>query len=88
MGIDGIDLLKISIEGVEYQLLSRVLDEGLAERIGNFQIQFHSFVKNAEAMRDRIGERLGKTHTRNWCYVFVWENWKLGRVGSQSRSSS
>ncbi len=72
-----IDLLKINIEGGEYELLDRLVDTGLVGSIGNIQVQFHSFVPDAVQKRDRLRARLRQTHTCTWDYTFVWENWAL-----------
>ena len=75
--IGRIDLLKINIEGGEYELLDRLFDMGKMAEIGNVQVQFHSFVPHAAQERDRIRARLSQTHTCTWNYPFVWENWEL-----------
>jgi FkbM family methyltransferase len=70
-----IALLKINIEGCEYELLEHLLDQGLIRRIKNLQIQFHNFVENAPARRRQIRSRLSHTHTEQWNYPFIWESW-------------
>jgi FkbM family methyltransferase len=75
--ISNIDLMKINIEGEEYDLLDHLLDCGLTKRITNIQVQFHDFVPNAEERMNKIQERLSKTHSLTYQYPFVWENWKL-----------
>ncbi len=76
LDIEHVDLLKINIEGGEYSLLRRMLDLGLADRVDNFQVQFHNFVPDAADLRDELRQRLTATHTEDWCYDFVWENWQ------------
>jgi FkbM family methyltransferase len=86
--ISNIDLMKINIEGEEYDLLDHLLDSGLTERITNIQVQFHDFVPNAEERMNKIQKRLSKTHSLTYQYPFVWENWNLtanGRSGSGVR---
>ncbi|PHI20724.1 FkbM family methyltransferase [Lewinellaceae bacterium SD302] len=75
--IDVIDLLKINIEGGEYELLEHLLDQGLVRRINNLQIQFHNFVPNAEVRMKNIQDRLAETHATTYLYPFFWENWRL-----------
>lgn len=72
-----VDLMKINIEGGEYDLLEYLLDTGLVSRIGNIQVQFHDFVPDAEARMRTIQKRLQETHTLTYQVEFVWENWKL-----------
>jgi len=75
--IETIDLMKINIEGGEYEVLSRLIDSGYVKICNNLQIQFHIFVKNAELMRDEIRSKLYETHHLTYDYPFVWENWEL-----------
>jgi FkbM family methyltransferase len=70
-------LMKINIEGAEYDLLDYMIDVDLATRIDDIQIQFHDFVPDASQRRDNIRERLTKTHTLTYDYEFVWENWRI-----------
>lgn len=74
--ISHIDLLKINIEGGEYPLLEDLIATGLADIVDNIQVQFHSFVPNAEARMKAIQDSLAKTHTCTYSFPFVWENWK------------
>lgn len=74
--INEVALMKINIEGGEYELLDRMLDRGLTRLVAAFQIQFHYFVKDAEARMAVIQERLSATHTPTWQYRFIWENWE------------
>ncbi len=75
-GIAEVDLMKINIEGGEYELLEYLLDTDLAAKINNIQVQFHDFVPNAETRMKSIQHRLFKTHSLTYQYEFVWENWK------------
>ena len=72
-----VDLVKINIEGDEYDLLNRMLDTGWIGRCRELQIQFHSFIPDARNRREKIRSRLAKTHQLTYDYYFVWENWKL-----------
>lgn len=70
-----IDLLKLNIEGAEYEVLECLLDGGYLDRIGHLQIQFHAFAEHAERRRVAIHERLRATHDLAYCVPFVWESW-------------
>ena len=74
--LEAIDLMKINIEGGEYELLEHLLDAGLVSRVREIQIQFHDFVPGAEARMAAIQGRLAQTHDLTWQYRFVWENWR------------
>lgn len=70
-----IDLLKLNIEGSEYDILDRLLDSGWINNIEHIQVQFHDFVENAEERRHNIRERLKLTHEEKYNYEFIWEGW-------------
>lgn len=70
------DLVKINIEGDEYELLNYLICCGAIENISHIQIQFHEFVPNASAYRKHIRDLLSITHDCQWSYLFVWESWK------------
>lgn len=76
LNIKNIDLLKINIEGSEYDLLDHILQLGWQNKIIDLQIQFHKVDNQSEARRDRIRAVLGNTHELTYDYYFVWENWR------------
>lgn len=81
MEIDSIDLMKINIEGDEYNLLEKlIINPEVLKKIKNLQIQYHTFIPNAEARRNEINNILKNTHECNWSYDWVWENWKLKNI--------
>ncbi len=75
LGVDHIHLLKINIEGGEFDVLPHLIETGLIAKIDHLQIQFHDFVTDAHAQRDRIRAALSETHDCAWNYHFVWESW-------------
>lgn len=72
-----IDLMKINIEGGEYDLLDHLIEIDWISSIKNIQIQFHNFVPNAEQRMLQIQNELSKTHNVTYSYKFFWENWTL-----------
>ena len=72
-----IDLIKINIEGAEYELLEHLISCGIINRMINIQIQFHDFVPNAADRMHEIKRSLAFTHRLTYEFPFVWENWKL-----------
>lgn len=74
--VERIDLMKVNIEGAEYDLLDHLLETGWTSRIVDLQVQFHDFVPGAEARMRAIQRRLSATHELTWQYEFVWENWR------------
>jgi len=73
--VANVDLMKINIEGGEFELLERMLDADLARRVCDLQIQFHNISFDATERMERIKQRLSETHTPGYQYKFVWENW-------------
>src|SRR6266478_4690276 len=57
-----IDLLKLNIEGGEYEVLERILELGMQNQIDNFQIQFHTNAPDYFYRRETIQIRLRATH--------------------------
>lgn len=71
-----VDLLKINIEGAEYELIGYLLEKDLIDRIENIQVQFHLVEgMECEKLYLQISEGLKKSHRISWRYPFVWENW-------------
>lgn len=73
--IQRIDLMKINIEGGEYELLEHLIETECIHKIGNVQVQFHDVIPNAEKRMKSIQNQLKKTHYLTYQYPFVWENW-------------
>jgi len=73
--IDKIDLMKINIEGGEYDLLQELIQTNLITKISNIQIQFHDFMPTAKEKRESIRSALHKTHLLTYDYYFIWESW-------------
>ena len=73
--ISHIDLLKINIEGPEFQLLPYIISNDIVRHIENIQVQFHDFYPNVISLREEIRHNLSKTHIEKWNYPFVWESW-------------
>jgi len=72
-----IDLLKINIEGGEYELLERIFELNFQNKILNFQIQFHLNISDYQNKIEAIRNVLKQTHECTYSYEFVWENWTL-----------
>jgi FkbM family methyltransferase len=74
--IEKIDLVKINIEGGEYDLLEHLIKSEFIQHINNIQVQFHDFVPNAVTRMANIQNALSQTHYLTYQYPFVWENWR------------
>lgn len=76
--IQTVDLIKLNIEGGEYELLEALIENDLIGIFKNIQVQFHDFLlENGKERMHKIQENLSKTHETTYQYEFVWENWKL-----------
>lgn len=76
--IQTVDLIKINIEGGEYELLESLIENNLISVFKNIQVQFHDFLlENGKERMNKIQENLSKTHQITYQYEFVWENWEL-----------
>jgi FkbM family methyltransferase len=71
---DRVDLLKINIEGIEYEILPRIISSGHINKIKHLQIQFHDFVNNGEFLHQHITAELKKSH--NLVFESMW-NWSF-----------
>lgn len=77
--IETVQLMKVNIEGGEYELLERLVTTGLISRIDDIQVQFHNFVPDAAARMEQLQRAMRATHTPTYQYRFVWENWRRNR---------
>lgn len=75
--IDSVDLIKINIEGSEYELLENLIGNDEIRIMKNIQVQFHNIADNSLSRMENIQKGLRRTHEPTYQYKFVWENWKL-----------
>lgn len=75
--IEKVSLMKINIEGGEYELLDRLIDSKYIRNTNELQIQFHDFFPDAKEKMNKIQAKLAETHQLTYQYPFIWENWKL-----------
>lgn len=72
-----VDLIKINIEGMEYEVLERVIELGLQNKLKNIQVQFHRIGDSYEDRYTKIREKLMETHNLSFDYEFIWQNFVL-----------
>jgi FkbM family methyltransferase len=75
LGVDRIDVVKINIEGAEFELLDRLHETGWTARTGTVIVQFHEFAPDAYRGRRRNRRQLAETHRCTWDYPWVYERW-------------
>jgi FkbM family methyltransferase len=73
--IQKIDLIKINIEGDEYELLEHLIEIDFLKNINDLQIQFHSFVPKSKIRMLNIQKKLSESHKLTYQFPFIWENW-------------
>lgn len=71
------DLLKLNCEGMEYEILERLLETGILGYITNLSVQFHRIDGESEARMKSLMDQIGKTHKLTYHTPFVWTGWKL-----------
>jgi FkbM family methyltransferase len=72
-----IALMKINIEGGEYDLLERLVLTGAIKCVERLLVQFHDVVPDARARMLALQRSLRETHALEWQFEFVWESWIL-----------
>ena len=75
--INSIDLMKINIEGDEYDLLEKLISTGTINKVKNLQVQFHRFIERSKERRNTIRTQLSRTHKETYNYPFIWESWEI-----------
>jgi FkbM family methyltransferase len=76
-GIDRVSLMKINIEGAEFDLLDHMITTGLIAKVDNLLVQFHSFMPRAVERHLAIELALTKTHELVSRQSWEWEEWRL-----------
>lgn len=78
---ESIDLLKINIEGSEYDILQHIIGAKLHTRIKNIQVQFHQIGGVPyEQWYKEITDKMKETHSTTWHYPYCWENWSIKQM--------
>jgi len=75
LNISHIDIMKLNVEGAEYDILECLIANNMHTMIDNLQIQFHKTVPDYESKYEYIRQQLQKTHKTTYDFYFVWENW-------------
>lgn len=74
--LNNVDLLKLNVEGMEYEILEDIIEMRASRVFKNIQVQFHMNVPDFEARHARIRDSLLRTHELTMDFPFVWENFK------------
>ncbi len=73
--IQHIDLMKVNIEGGEYDVLERLIQTQRIKNVRSVLVQFHKFPCGYETRYQEVILELSKTHTLAWDYKMVWALW-------------
>lgn len=82
-----VDLIKINIEGEEYNLLEYLCDTPELNIFKNYLVQFHKFIDNYEVRRNNILNIVRKYYDIPFNYEMIFEGWtiknteKIGCIG-------
>jgi FkbM family methyltransferase len=79
LGVRRIDLLKLNIEGGEYDVLDRLASTGWLLHVDQLLVQFHEWHPRAYQRRWANRRALRRHHELVWDYSFMWEHWRLPR---------
>ena len=71
--VEKINLLKINIEGAEYEVLESLIELNFLENIDYILVQFHNLSTNPIERRQNILNHILKTHDLKFEFPFVWE---------------
>lgn len=78
-----ISLLKMNIEGMEYECIESIFSTSQIEKVELILIQFHDFSSDHSLRRSRIQEFFAQTHTPRFIYEWKWELWELKSFSSK-----
>lgn len=76
LNVQEIALIKLNIEGAEYDVLKHMFENDLVSKCENIQVQFHRCVLGYEEKYLLVNQMLMKTHYITYRFPFVWENYK------------
>lgn len=70
------ELLKMNIEGMEYECLGKLISTNSLVKAKYLLIQFHNFEDQSSYNLEKIHETLNKDFINIWKYEWTWELWK------------
>jgi FkbM family methyltransferase len=78
----GVGVMKLNVEGAEYEVLERLIASGRLPRVRQLLVQFHEWHPKAYRRRRAIRRVLAQTHDEVWSYPWLWELWRLRPDGT------
>ena len=77
LDLSEVELLKMNIEGMEYECLNRLFENGEIMKIRYLLIQFHNFSSEHEQAYTKIRFLLEKNFTNIFEFKWKWELWRV-----------
>lgn len=77
VALKGCDVLKLNIEGMEFEVLESMLDRDLAVLCQNIQVQFHPIVPDFQSRYEAIRSKLLETHHLTFDFPWCWQNFRI-----------
>lgn len=75
--IETIDLLKLNVEGAEYEILSNLIENNMIHKVNTLLIQFHLNESEDYYKYKNLRKKILETHNCEYNVIFVWEKFKL-----------
>ena len=77
LNLKNISVLKLNVEGSEYEILNELIESGFIKNIKILFVQFHMIDHLSKSKRIDLIQKLRKTHSKEFSYYFVWEKWVI-----------
>lgn len=74
---EDIDLIKLNIEGMEYEVLRAMIDNSIVTKFRHIQVQWHFVFPGAEEKMVSIKQELLKTHDLSYGGAANWEGYTI-----------
>lgn len=74
---DPLDLLKLNVEGMEYEILEHLVGNGMIKKIKNILVQFHEYKIGIRPQYEALRAKLLKTHELTFDEEWIWANYQL-----------
>lgn len=75
--LDQVELLKMNIEGLEYECLLSIIENGSINKINYLLVQFHNFHVNDENNYMEVTRLISEDFIRVFSYKWKWELWRI-----------
>ncbi len=71
-----VELLKLNIEGMEYECIEILLKNDEMKKVNNLVVQFHNFDEESLSRYKSIVEEMKRDFVLVFKYEWVWEHWR------------